>query len=650
MKARKRLALTDCMLSVISEKLGYPKLQDWQVTLTKSILDGKDVVFTAGTGCGKTTLLYALLLAFRLKDSTAVGLSVTPTKVLGCDQVCYSFCLFIGLLRPLQERSAVLKGIPAVAINEDTASHAALNEHRDLVNEAISGKYGLVIVSPEMLTSDRFNPLLANPKFRDQLCLVFIDECHLVEEQGIDFRPRYREIGQLRHRLPSSVPWIAVSATLPSGQTFDRVMTSLGFNPGCYVCGHLPIDNPHVCYLPQFFRYPISGTTFLDITWLIPSTVTSADDITKSLIFCNTISLGTRVYRFLQHLLPQPLSSNEVILPYHSLISDDGRSRAMERFRSGITRIIVASDCFTWGVDVPDIRQVVVFGLPSSFSKLVQQMGRAGRDKKQAYTITYAPPWVRDIAKDPEDLTKREAADLKRREKMCQALRTWFNPPVHSCPREVFCLHFGDEPSCPPNCCIKHNEVLPDMVPEPSRIEAFTPKRTKGPVCRSDGTYAPFTKKDASLRDSISEMISTWTRGVWNEVHEQNSLLPPTSFLSQELQDRLRERFHIITSAENLSSVLIGWPLIEQYKMRLFSFCQEALKGLDGLRKEMREKQEIESGEKYEMEKGCLTKIRIRPLLAPAQPKTEGDKPGGDGLEDGEPPRKRRRREPGVVT
>jgi len=136
METNKRLTLTDHSSSVIAEKLGYSKLQDWQVKLTRSILDGKDVVFTAGTGCGKTTLLYALLLAFRLKDPMAVGLSITPTKALGCDQVCCSSFSFAGSLRPPQERSACLKGIPAVAINEDTISHASSNEHQDLVKEA----------------------------------------------------------------------------------------------------------------------------------------------------------------------------------------------------------------------------------------------------------------------------------------------------------------------------------------------------------------------------------------------------------------------------------------------------------------------------------------------------------------------------------
>jgi superfamily II DNA helicase RecQ len=76
-------------LSVLTEKLGY-SLQDWQREVTESILEGKDVVLTAGTGRGKTTLLYAPLLITRLHNPQAIGLSVVPTKALGLDQVCFS--------------------------------------------------------------------------------------------------------------------------------------------------------------------------------------------------------------------------------------------------------------------------------------------------------------------------------------------------------------------------------------------------------------------------------------------------------------------------------------------------------------------------------------------------------------------------------
>jgi len=545
--------------------------------------------------------------------------------------------LFLLIIHPpeaaLKERSANLKGIPAIAINEDTTRHAS-SQGRDLFEEVLEGKYGLVIVSPEMLMSPPFNEVLKNTWFQKQLCLVFVDECDLVEEQGSDFRPCYKFIGELRARLPTSVPWVAVSATLPNDQTFNRVTNSLGFRPGRYIHVSLPIDNPHICYIPRFFSYPTSGTTFLDLAWLIPSTITSTTNITKTLIFCESIAFGTRVHKFLTHLLP-PSIAKEAVLSYHSLISDNGRSHAMERFRLGTTRIIVASDCFTWGVNVPDIRNVVLFGLPSSFSKLVQQVGRAGRDKQQAYAITYAPTWVKDIPDNLRKGTKLETTESNRRNNMCQILRHWFNPSLTSCPRDVLCLRFGDKSSHPKICCATHTKDLPHMAPEQSLVTTFTPSHTKAPTAKSDGTYHPFSKKeDPALRLAISRMISVWTRKEWARVRTRNSLLPPTSFLSQALQDHLCEKFHTITTIDKLSMVLADWPHLEQYKVELFHFCQEALKGLETLRKELREEGEREEKENGGKVEGSGIKVRIK---IPQPPPITPSKTGRDELDEGTP-------------
>jgi len=336
----------------------------------------------------------------------------------------------------LQAQSSTSKGLPAVAINEDSLREAASQTPpRDLLKEVLEWKWAVVIVSPEMLTAPRFNQVLVDSLFQQHLSLVFIDECHLVDEQGSDFRPCYKLIGLLRSRTRTCIPWVAATATLAPGKPFNSVTESLGFHVGHYIHHALPIDNHQICYIPKIFQYPVSGTSFLDIAWLIPPSVTSPSNITKTLIFCETIELGSRVCNFLLRILPQSLRGDKsIILPYHSLLSKPGRTTAMEGFRSGITRIIVGTDCFTWGVDVPDIRNVVVFGLPSSFSKLVQQIGRAGRDGSQAYAITYAAQWVKDTPGGPQKAKKKEAANLKRREAMCQVLRHWFNSSPDFCP------------------------------------------------------------------------------------------------------------------------------------------------------------------------------------------------------------------------
>lgn len=407
----------DQIIPSLAQKLGYDSLQDWQAHLTQEVLDGKDIVLTAGTGRGKSTLLLAPLLAKREVDSEVIGLSIAPTKALGEDQVCsLSFlCMLDSDVSMAQAQSSTLKGLPAIAINEDSLREAAsATPPRHLFKEVLKWEWALVIVSPEMLISPGFNQVLTDGLFQQHLSLIFVDECHLVDEQGSDFQPCYKSIGLLRSRIPTHVPWIAVSATLPPGRCFDAVMESLGFHANHYTHHTLPIDNHQICYVPRILQHSVSSTSFLDLTWLIPSSATSANDITKTLIFCDTIQLGSRIHDFLQQLLPQSLHNNKrIILPYHSLLSKPGRTTVMESFRSGATRIVIGTDCFTWGVDVPDIRNVVVFGLPSSFSKLVQQIGRAGRDGGQAYAITYAAQWVKDIPRRLQKGTKQEATDLK---------------------------------------------------------------------------------------------------------------------------------------------------------------------------------------------------------------------------------------------
>lgn len=77
----------NAIVPTLAQKLGYNHLWPWQTELTQRILDGHDVVLTAGTGHGKSTLLLAPLLGKRQVDNRAIGLSVAPTKALGEDQV-----------------------------------------------------------------------------------------------------------------------------------------------------------------------------------------------------------------------------------------------------------------------------------------------------------------------------------------------------------------------------------------------------------------------------------------------------------------------------------------------------------------------------------------------------------------------------------
>ncbi len=91
-------------------------------------------------------------------------------------------------------------GVDARELNSTTTEV----QKRDLVRAAREKKLRLLFVSPERLTVERFVDFL---KMLDVRTFA-IDEAHCISHWGHDFRPEYRQLGDLRERFPS--------ATLPA--------------------------------------------------------------------------------------------------------------------------------------------------------------------------------------------------------------------------------------------------------------------------------------------------------------------------------------------------------------------------------------------------------------------------------------------------
>jgi superfamily II DNA helicase RecQ len=60
-----------------------------------------------------------------------------------------------------------------------------------------------------------FCKLLSSPKIAERTCSFVIDEAHCVSQWGDNFWTEYSELGTLRAFVPSHVPFLATSATLP---------------------------------------------------------------------------------------------------------------------------------------------------------------------------------------------------------------------------------------------------------------------------------------------------------------------------------------------------------------------------------------------------------------------------------------------------
>ena len=87
----------------------------------------------------------------------------------------------------------------------------------------------------------------------------------------------------------------------------------------------------------------------------------------------------------------------------HSNLSLRQRRRALDDFKSGKARVLVATDIAARGLDVSGIELVVNYNLPDKLSDYVHRIGRTGRAGKSGKAISFATP---DQAKDIRDIER----------------------------------------------------------------------------------------------------------------------------------------------------------------------------------------------------------------------------------------------------
>jgi ATP-dependent DNA helicase RecQ len=101
---------------------------------------------------------------------------------------------------------------------------------------------------------------------------------------------------------------------------------------------------------------------------------------------------------------------------YHAGLGDAERSTVQDRFSSGALRMVCATNAFGMGIDRPDVETVVHLDIPGSIEAYYQEIGRAGRDGRQATATllwNYADVKTREFLIDREN--DEEAARGSRR-------------------------------------------------------------------------------------------------------------------------------------------------------------------------------------------------------------------------------------------
>jgi ATP-dependent RNA helicase RhlE len=122
--------------------------------------------------------------------------------------------------------------------------------------------------------------------------------------------------------------------------------------------------------------------------------------IERVLVFTRTRHGADRVVKHLQ-------KNGEPAMAIHGDKSQSAREKALEGFKDGSTRVLVATDIAARGIDVPGITHVINYDLPNVAEQYVHRIGRTARAGRDGVSLSFCAPDEREHLREIEKLTRQ---------------------------------------------------------------------------------------------------------------------------------------------------------------------------------------------------------------------------------------------------
>ena len=370
-------ALEDAVVRAI---IGDRELHKSQRVVLSSLRAGNSVLAVMATGRGKSLTFQVHAACEALAHHTA-SLFVYPLRALIADQAFH-----------INEALAPF-GINACTLTGESAP----DERRQAFAGLTDGSVDIVLTTPEFLVCHA-------PEFAatGRIGFVVVDEAHHIGLSRAGHRPAYAQLGSAIAQMGNPVV-LALTATSDEAVTsdIDRVLP---------VAGHVVDDtmrtNLHV----------VDQRNLRNRGDYLATLVAQGE---KSVIYVSSREQSVALARNLRKRVPQMAP---LIGFYNAGLSRAERTRVEELFRTGAIAVLVATSAFGEGVDIPDIRNVVLFQLPYNEIEFNQMSGRAGRDGKDARVhLLFGRSDVKHNDRILQDMTP----DHDVLAEVYRALRTW---------------------------------------------------------------------------------------------------------------------------------------------------------------------------------------------------------------------------------
>jgi len=342
------------------KELGFSRPTPIQVDAIPPAIAGRDVLACAMTGSGKTAA-FLLPILHRLMNrprGTTRALILTPTRELAAQ-----------ILQELEEL-AVHTPITAAAIFGGVGMGP--QEH------ALRTGVDILVATPGRLLDHLRHPYAK----LDRIEHLVLDEADRMLDMG--FLPDIRRV--LKH-LPSKRQTLFFSATMP---------------PPIVALTREMLRDPATINLERKAA-PAVGIT--QAVYPVPQELKSTLLLTllqrgimrEALVFTRTKHRANRVWEF---LTKHGVNAARI----HGNRSQAQRTDALDGFKAGRYRVLVATDIASRGIDVEALGHVVNFDVPAQSDDYIHRVGRTARAEMTGEAFTFAAP------EETEDLRAIERA------------------------------------------------------------------------------------------------------------------------------------------------------------------------------------------------------------------------------------------------
>lgn len=405
-------------LENFKELMHIDALRPFQNELLHAMEDGRDIMCLAPTSAGKSLVFQAFAM---IREGLVVV--IEPHLALELDQV----------------RGLVKKGIPAAYVN----SLLAAKERNAVLSQLDAGELRLLFVTPEMLQ----NKDIKRTILKCDIIGIMVDEAHCIAKQGPGFREDYLRIASFVQKLPRRpvVGAFTATATAATEET---------------ICEKLELQNP--------YRYA-AGVTRKNIRLSaieVGQGLGGRKDETvieqrkremivkrlkklkkgKAIIYTNTIA---RVEALQKYLKKEGFS----VEFFHGKCAD--KERRLQDFAEGRVQIMVATNAFGLGVNIPDIRLIIHHAPLMGLDDYVQEAGRAGRDGKPAKALLLWHSYDFQINRSLIEKARMNLTGWERKQRLeaLEALRAYAED-ASSCRWRLIREFFGEDPGkrCKKQC------------------------------------------------------------------------------------------------------------------------------------------------------------------------------------------------------